>query len=155
LFGGANATANRNLTSIVQTTIGSNGTITGNAKHEVWINATGTVNIAYGSKVATSESASTILVDSGALNLVGELDAGATLDGSTPTFTGENAEVQIVASGMVMVGGQRIESSGNTLTAGGSINATGLVSIAQNGAVPMGLVVSATSAHLGCDRLWG
>ena len=130
-------TPNRNIGGVVTAT------------HKVWIDATGTVTVAAGARVATSESGSTILIDSGALNVAGDLDAGATLSGSplAVTFSGKNAGVQIVATGMVMVGGQEFDSSSNTTTAvGGNINATGTVAITQNGSVTVGVVVSALSS---------
>ena len=79
--------------------------------------------------VSTQAVDSLVSLSGDTVNLVGGLYAGASVSGSTTTWTGTSADVAIAATGLVTIGGTHFDGSGNSVPLGGSAQATGQLSI--------------------------
>ena len=99
-------------------------------------NATGNVEIGSGSVIATSAENSLIDLTAGSVTIAGSLLAGASIidsgTGTDTVFSGAGADIVINAQDTVALGGTGI-INGASQTVGGTLNATGDISITVAG----------------------
>ena len=93
------------------------------------ISAGGTLTINSGSRVLAAADNSDVVIQAGAINLIGSIYGGATVNTNEQVvWQGRSAGVLVTAGRMVM-GGQEWTSRGLDVARGGSIQATGLLSL--------------------------
>ncbi len=110
------------------------------------IQGTGTVNINAGVQILTNAANSKLNVSGGTINLVGSLQAGATIQDNKVSWSGKQATVNVTATDAVIIGGMGADESGQLVARGGSIEATGEINInVQGGANPFDFSLSALS----------
>ncbi len=92
------------------------------AENQVWIKS--------GVKIATEETDSVIAVTAPDITVIGALYAGAELDeDNNEVWTGTSADVVIEAANLLVIGGDRVDESGDPVHTGGTIQATGLLDL--------------------------
>ena len=99
------------------------------ASAKVDITPGGLLTINSGSRILASGHDSQVVIQAGAMNLIGSIYGGGTVDANNSVvWVGRSADVLITA-GKLVIGGKGVDENGQDVDRGGSIQVTGLMNL--------------------------